>query len=69
MSQKWVQNTVEQMQKSKDPAKQALGNRLADALENGAPPVTGKVIQAVDGGGATEIPLPNNPAYNGGLYN
>ena len=54
---------------SKDPATQALGNRLQDALKTGSPPVTGKVIQAADGGGATEVPLPNDDDYNGGQYN
>lgn len=69
MSQEWVENTVSDMVKSDDPATKALGRRLQDALDNGQPPLTGKVIQAVEGGGATEIPLQNNPVYNGGRYN
>ncbi|MFC5863352.1 DUF6861 domain-containing protein [Acidicapsa dinghuensis] len=69
MSQEWVQNTVTEMTNSSDPATQALGQRLQNALDTGDPPVTGKVIQAQPGGGAQEIPLPPGPVYNGGQYN
>jgi hypothetical protein len=69
MSQEWVENTVSDMVKSDDPATKALGQRLQTALDDGEPPVTGKVLEAVQGGGAKEVPLPDNPVYNGGRYN
>jgi hypothetical protein len=69
MSQQWVENTVSDMVKSDDPATKALGQKLQTALDDGEPPVTGKVIQATGSGGATEVPLPSDPVYNGGRYN
>lgn len=69
MSQEWVENSVSDMLKSDDPDTRALGKRLQDALDTGDPPLTGKVIQAVEGGAANEVPLPDNPVYNGGRYN
>jgi hypothetical protein len=69
MSKEWVENTVSDMVKSDDAATKALGKRLQDALDTGNPKVTGKVIQAVEGGGAREISLPNDNVYNGGRYN
>jgi len=69
MSNEWVKNTVPDMIKSDDPGTKALGKTLRDALDNGEPPLTGKVIQAVEGGGAQELPLPPGPVYNAGRYN
>lgn len=69
MSQEWVENSVSDMLNSSDPATRALGQKLQDALDTGDPPLTGKVIQALPGGGAQEIPLPQGPIYNGGRYN
>jgi hypothetical protein len=69
MSQQWVENTVSDMVKSDDPATKALGQKLQTALDDGEPPVTGKVIQATGSGGATEVPLPSDPVYNGLRYN
>jgi hypothetical protein len=69
MSQEWVENTISDMVKSEDPAAKALGKRLQAALDDGEPPVTGKVIEAIEGGGAKEVPLPSTPDYNGGRYN
>jgi len=69
MSQQWVRNTVDEMLNSNDPATRDLGQRLQDALDDKQPPLTGKVIQAIQGGGAQELPLQEGPIYNGGRYN
>jgi hypothetical protein len=69
MSQEWVENSVSDMLNSSDAGTRAIGQKLQDALDNGTPAVTGKVIQAIQGGGAQEIPLPQGPIYNGGQYN
>jgi len=69
MSQEWVENTVNEMRRSSDPATKALGERLQNALDTGDPPLTGKVIQANPAGGASEVPLPQEVIDNGGRYN
>jgi len=58
MSQQWMNNTIKEMMKSSDPNTRALGQSLQDAMDDGEPPITGKVIQALPGGGAQELPSP-----------
>lgn len=69
MSKEWVKNTISEMVKSEDSTTKALGKRLRTALDDGEPPVTGKVIEALKKSGAKEVPLPPGPEYNGGRYN
>ena len=64
MSKKWVKKTAEEMQCSGNTETRQLGEKIHNAIANPPPKVTGKVIQAIEGGGAQEILCPDNGTYN-----
>lgn len=67
MSKDWVGNTADEMARSKNVETQQLGRDIRRALDTGDPPVTGKVIQATQAGGAVELPATKIP--DSGIYN
>jgi hypothetical protein len=67
MSKEWVTNSLDSVIASKQSSQQDKDHakRMLKAIYNGPPPkVTGVVIEAQEGGGAKEMPCPDNGVYH-----
>lgn len=65
MTDEWVTRTAQELARSADPLERRLGQSILQALEDGAPPVTGRLVEADGVGGYLRHDLPGDQvAFN-----